>query len=489
MRGLGFALPVTQISKIVALVAFLMAASCTDGFPVQEPPLDVLVFPVGLTVRQVAPTSAAPAGSSQLVIVNSNFDLRFSEQSGGTVLVVDPDLSQDSSLGGELAVVGAARMGSFGGEVALADAACQPGWPDCPSQCAPLAVDPFVGAGGAKLLVASRSGQTVYRMQMAGDGSLQCGAGCPFVLPVQRLDPYGISIACSETGGAPSAFAFVSHLLSANNLGWISRVNLFVDDDVLGLLLGQDSTYTSIYDKGRELVFVSTSVGLVNATFRWFNPLVTPTNLNGFAVPDFSAPAFSSFIPGATARDMALSSDGRFLYVNVQIYDLTIALQTGAIFTQGGALAIFDLAPTALAQPRMELLGVVRTCTGAGQIRRLPARPGKADLFAITCDLEGALAIFDSDAHTVVRYIGLDPVSGLPVLGRMPFGLAVEPIDPARAIVPVPGAGYEASPCVPGRACDRIYVGSFLDNWVNVLEMDPDQPNQIALVKRIGRGP
>ena len=489
MRGLGFALPVTRIPKIVALVALLMAAGCKDSFPVQEPPLDVLAYPVGLAVRQVAPTAAAPAGSSQLVIVNSNFDLRFNPPSGGTVLVVDPDLSQDSSLGGDLAVVGSARIGSFGGEVALAVAACQPGWPDCPSQCAPLATDPFVGGGGAKLLVASRSGQTIYRIQMASDGSLQCGAGCPFALPVQRLDPYGISIACSEAGGAPSAFAFVSHLLSANNLGWLTRVNLLVDDDVLGLLIGQDSTYTSIHDKARDLVFVTTSVGLVNATFRWFNPLVAPTDVDGVAVPNFSAPRFSSFLPGATARDMALSSDGRLLYVNVQIFDLTIALQTGAIFTQGGALAIFDLAPTALAQPRMALLGVTRTCLGAGQIRRLPSRAGKADLFAITCDLEGALAIYDSAAHTVVRYVGLDPATGLPVLGRRPFGLAVEPIDPARAIVPVPGEGYEPSPCVPGRACNRIYVGSFFDNWVNILEMDPDLPSQVALVKRIGRGP
>jgi hypothetical protein len=70
---------VTKISKIVALVAFLMAASCTDSYPGQVPPLDVLTFPVGLAVRQVAPTAAAPAGSSQLVIVNSNFDLRFNE--------------------------------------------------------------------------------------------------------------------------------------------------------------------------------------------------------------------------------------------------------------------------------------------------------------------------------------------------------------------------------------------------------------------------
>jgi hypothetical protein len=32
-------------------------------------------------------------------------------------------------------------------------------------------------------------------------------------------------------------------------------------------------------------------------------------------------------------------------------------------------------------------------------------------------------------------------------------------------------------------------VGSFLDNWVNILELDPDQPTGVALVKRIGGGP
>ena len=479
----------TQISKIAALFAVLMGTGCQDGFAVQDPPLDILTFPAGLAVRQVAPTSAAPAGSTQLVIVNSNFDLRFNERTGGAVLVVDPDLSQDTSLGGVLTVLGSARIGSFGGEVALADAACQPGWPDCPSQCAPLATDPFVAAGGARLIVASRSNQTIYRMQMASNGALDCGADCPYILPVQRLDPYGVSTACSERGGRPSAYAFVSHLRSSNNLGWLSRVNLLASDDVLGLVLGPSSTYTSVYDKRNDLVFVSTSVGLVNAEFRWFNPLVTLSSVDGFAVPDYSGPAFSDLLPGATARDMALSSDGRFLYVTVQLYDLSLALQTGSFFTQGGALAIFDLSPTAYAEPRMALLGLARTCLGAGQIRRLPSRPGKADLFAITCDVEGALAIFDSDAQTVVRYVGLNPDTGIPVLGRQPFGLAVEPIDPARATVPAPGSGYEPSPCGPGRDCARIYVGAFIDNWVNILELDPSQPNRVALVKRIGRGP
>jgi hypothetical protein len=40
-----------------------------------------------------------------------------------------------------------------------------------------------------------------------------------------------------------------------------------------------------------------------------------------------------------------------------------------------------------------------------------------------------------------------------------------------------------------GRDCQRIYVASFLENWVNILELDPDRPTEVALVKRIGRGP
>jgi hypothetical protein len=89
----------------------------------------------------------------------------------------------------------------------------------------------------------------------------------------------------------------------------------------------------------------------------------------------------------------------------------------------------------------------------------------------------------------VVKYVGLDTDTGLPALGRMPFGLAVEPIDPRRATVPVQSPLYEDSPCGAGPSCQRIYVGSFLNHWINVLELDPDKPNEVALVKRIGRGP
>jgi len=101
-------------------VACLSAVACRDNFPTVVPALDSFYYPVGLAVRQLPPTPSRPAGSSQLVVLSSNFDLRFDEREGGTVLVVDPDASSDTLSGGNLVVYpgGGFRMGSFGGEVA-----------------------------------------------------------------------------------------------------------------------------------------------------------------------------------------------------------------------------------------------------------------------------------------------------------------------------------------------------------------------------------
>ena len=483
----------TRIPKIFALLAFLMAAGCRDSYPSVVPPLDVLYYPIGLAVRQMPPDPAVAAkqyGWTQLVVVNSNFDLRYDESTGGSLLVVDPDQSQDSQDGGQLAVLGATRIASFGGEIALVDGGCLPGWPDCPSACSTIANDPEIRAGGATLVFASRSSQLIYRLSMAQDGSLACNGTCSYLLPISVLDPYGVSTVCSNRSGIPVAHAYVSHLLSANNLGYLSRLSL-VDDGtgIQPFVLGADSTYTSIFNPVDDRLFVSSSVS-INPQFRWFNPLVTPSEVEGFLVPDYAGTAFSTFLAGAVARDMALSRDGRSLYVSVLLYDLTLAIQTGILYTQGGAVAVFDLTDTAFGEPRMSLKGVVRTCLGAGQIRRLPAPVGVPDLFAVTCDVEGALAIYNSQSQTVVKYVGHDPSTGVPLLGRSPFGIAVEPINPARATVqPIGTTDYPPSPCIGKAACTRIYVGSFLENRINVLELDPTQPSQTELVKSIGRGP
>jgi hypothetical protein len=212
-------------------------------------------------------------------------------------------------------------------------------------------------------------------------------------------------------------------------------------------------------------------------------------------VPEYRAAGMSRFVQNALSRDLAVSNDGRFLYMQVEFYNVDIAVNTGSIISQGGAMAVLDLAPTAFNEPRLALVGLVPTCLGGGQVRVLPQRrnpdgtQAKRDIVAVTCDYQGALLLYDDEKQAVVRYVGLDASTGRPVLGRQPFGLAVEPIDPARRTTPVDWPDYSPSPCGTGRPCNRIYVGSFLDYWVNILELDPDEPQNAALVKRIGRGP
>jgi hypothetical protein len=491
MRGLGFALPVTRIPKIVALLAFLMAAGCRDSYPVVLPPDDIFYYPVGLAVRQMPPTLATPAGSSQLVVVSSNFDLRYQESDGGTVLVVDPDASQDSILGGDLAVYpnGFQRIGSFGGQVAVVEQACPPGWPQCPTACSQLSADPAVAAGGAQVLLGSRAIQTLYRMEMAADGSLTCGTGCASVQGVQLLDPYGVATVCNSNGGTDRADGYFTYLRGPSSQGWLTRMDL-TTGSVNVLALGISPTYGAAYASLGDWLFISGGASGGLAPLRWINPSVENATSGGYDFPVFNTFVTSGVVLGSSARAVAISNDGLLLFLAVDLYDADLLANTGAYLLEGGALVVFSIARDAYQQPSMALQQVVPTCLGTGDLKVLPPRPGRGDLVALTCDQEGSLVIYDAELGFVTSYIGLDPDTGLPILGRLPFGIAAEPIDPARAItVPASPTAYDPSPCVLGGSCDRLYVGSFLDNWVNILEMDPDRPESIALVKRIGRGP
>jgi len=490
MRGLGFALPVTRIPKIVALLAFLSAAGCRDSYPVGLPPENVFYYPVGVAVRQLPPTTATPAGSSQLVVVSSNFDLRYQESDGGTVLVVDPDASQDTDLGGDLAVYpgGFQRVGSFGGEVAVVEAQCPAGWPGCPTACPQLSADPSVAAGGAKVLLASRAIQTLYRMDMTAAGSLSCGAGCASVQEVQLLDPYGVATVCNSRGGSDRADAYFTYLRGPTNQGWLSRMGM-ATGDVTTLALGLSPTYGAAYDAIGDTLFVSGGVSGGLAPLRWINPSVTNENFNGIDFPVFHTFATTTVVLGSSARSVAISNDGHHLYLAVDLYDADLLRNAGVLVLEGGALVIFSIAPDDFQQPAMHVEQFVPTCLGTGQLRVLPPRPVKGDLVALTCDQEGSLLIFDAELGFVTSYTGLDKDTGLPILGQRPFGIAAEPIDPGRAITSPASARYDPSPCVTGKTCNRLYVGSFLNDWINILELDPDRPQTVALVKRIGRGP
>jgi hypothetical protein len=492
---------VTRIPNIVALLGVLAVIGCTDSYPVPLPPDNVFYYPIGLAVRQMPPDPATAGhehGSTQLVVVSSNFDLRYGQEGGGTVLVVDPDLSPDTSTGGYPAVYpgGFARVGSFGGEVAVVDAACQPGWPTCPSACPQLVADPAVAAGGAKVLLGARAIQTLYRMDMDPAGALTCGAGCITGVPIQLLDPYGVTPVCNASGGTDRAEAYFTYLRAPTNQGWLTRMDLVAGtSDVL--TLGLPPTYGTTYDAQHDWLFVSGGLVLGLAPLRWINPSVENLSYQGIEYPVFYTYRPTGVVLGASVRAVAVSNPfpepnplgDRHLFVAVDLYDADLLANTGAYVLEGGAMVVFSIARGPDQQPRMDVQRIVPTCLGSGQLKVLPPRTGRRDLVALTCDSDGSLLLYDDELGFVTSYKGLDPDTGLPVLGRMPFGIATEPIDPARAIVNPSSSTYDSSPCGPGRSCDRLYVGSFYDNWVNVLELDPDRPETVSLVKRIGRGP
>ena len=60
---------------------------------------------------------------------------------------------------------------------------------------------------------------------------------------------------------------------------------------------------------------------------------------------------------------------------------------------------------------------------GANEVEVLPVRAGKGDLVAVTASDDGLLWIYDDDQEALVRVIGRDPATGIPLLGRQPFGL------------------------------------------------------------------
>jgi len=474
---------VARFVKRVAVVACLAAAGCTDSYAIPQTPTTQFYLPSGIAVH------ALPAGGSALIVVSTNFDLRYDPQGGGTVISVDPDTAPDTLSDLPFTPLGYVRIGSFGGEITVVEAACPPGWPTCRSGCPPIA--PVLASQGvdALALTTSRYDQTLYTIGVTTAGALTCDAGCVTVLPPQYLDPYGVGLVCSTRSGLSLANAYVTQLRAANNQGLLTRVDLAsgLFDTVA---LAAPNTYTTAFDPSTGLLFLSTQIGLTEP-LRWFNPLALPSvSVGAVTAPAVNQINLAAYLRATLTQDMAVSNDGRRLYVMLEQVDGDY-LPQGVVIPKGGALAVFDLTPNSYNQPTMTLERLVNTCQGGGQIRVLPPRPGQRDLVALTCDTQALLMLYDDQPGTIVGLVWLDPETGQPLLGRQPFGLAVEPIDPSRAITQpyTPPGGpspYTPSPCTPGNSCVRLYVASFAQSWVNVVELDPADPPGMQLVKRIG---
>jgi hypothetical protein len=430
--------PMHALLRTLGVVAAAIALGCSPDPQSDPAPLDRFTYPVGLAVR-----------GQELLVVSSNFDLRYATADGGSLMRValtDPPALQP----------GGVRIGSFGGELALVD----------PAAC------PQVGA--AQAIVASRLETKLYRVPL-GTGDLACGAGCTldFSSDPRLGDPYGIGITCPQGGPAR---AWVSFLRTPLREGWIEAIDLADPSSRMVISMGAGNVRSFAYDAETARLFMTGIDTGLSAPLRWIElgGGCDPTKLEIEGGCIFKAFDLWPSLRGAELSGIALSNPQpglpRRIYLTARVFDPDLAATLGIRpgFDVGGALIVVEVSEGATGDLQPRVVRIVRNLgIGAAEVRVLPPRPPVAcaasasgcpqrDLLAMTFTEDQVLYVYDDDAGAIRDVFGRDPATGTPGTGRSPFALAVQDL---RA---TPGAG-------DGTA--RVYVGSFTDFFVTAIDV------------------
>lgn len=420
----------TKLPKFLALAVLL--AGCGDYARTGNSPADVFYFPTGIAVGHV-PTGCqgGTAGCrTRLYVASSNFDLRYDLKTGGALTAVDPDTS--------LRVGDPVRMGSFAGDVALVDSSTCGGW-----------------SGDPLVLVTSRSGGALYGMTVGADGSPSCGAGCEQKLDPRLADPFSLTVGCR----GPAEFtAWVGFLGSFQGIGYVQPVALpTLQSRAIQTALGPPAQAMA-YDPNSGRVYTATVYA--GPTARLYYADIGNASAGG-----------SVLLPVAgEAKGIAISADGTRAYVALRLFNARGATTSGRPGDVGGALAVIDLTEEASGGPRGSLLRLVPLGLGPSHVRAVDRRGmGLRDLVAVTCTDDASFHLYDDEVGSVMRVIGADP-AGAPLLGRRPFGLAVEsPFTTSTSTTAV-----------------RFFVSSFDDGTVStVLVDDPTRPGNATLLSTV----
>jgi hypothetical protein len=452
--------------------------ACHEPAAVREPPMDRFLHPNAL---------AATADGKALLVVSSNFDVQYSVEIGGTVLSVDPRLAPDGSAGqpdGALVTLPSAdagvRFGSFSGQLAVAEAAtCQ-------------------GFTGQRLaLVPSRFDDTLNVLPLGDDdGSLVAcaGAACQVGFDRQLHDPWSATLACRSDGTRRSLFvgfqSVADRLGYPPGIGWLEEFDV---DELAGgvpLATGRalqvsaspiaDATYDPVADRivavGRPTVLTAplTVIDLPPCRVDASPQLGVPPD-GSCPVPVFHATDLNKQLPGTDLQAVALSNPQaglpRRAYLSARLYDANIAALLGARPPNqdiAGALLVVDLEDNAQGAPAMTILRVVPLGLGASQVRVLPVRAThldgspRRDLVVVTSSTEGVVTVYDDDEEVVARAIHLEPETGAPQAGRLPYALALGPVTAGVA---------------------RVYVAAFDQSVVSLLDVPLLSPGQAEFLR------
>jgi len=424
--------------RSIAWCAVALAVACGETAKTQSGPLDRIYRPTGLAVE-----------SGRLLVASSNGDLLYDDDTGGSLIALDPSVDP-----AHIPTGGAVNLRSFAGDLVIARNVVQdPAAPE-PDACGTALATTLA-------ITATRGSNTLNTLSVAADGRLSCER-CGTPLSGTFGDPFAVAVAC----GPGRASAFVGYLHAPDAGAWLTEYDL-VTGALRTVRAGIGPVRAFAYDAARDrLYFVGLATG-VPTPLRWIElggcTLGLAAGSGGCSVGSAS---LSPLPPGIELRSIALAHPlagaPQRAYLTGRLYDVASAATAGGRTTEfGGLLIVVDFVENARggvdAQVvrRMPLEGDLGH--GLQDVRVLPARPGKRDVVATVAIDDGVLWIYDDETLSLAAF-GRGGTTGAPTLGHQPFGLAVDPVAVGTAA--------------------RLYVGSYGENYVTPIEVPLDAPDR-----------
>lgn len=245
---------------------------------------------------------------------------------------------------------------------------------------------------------------------------------------------------CIGTDSLPFADVWVAYAPRADYLSLIGTTN-----PLIGQLARMDSDDFAL--KGDTLVPIG--IGGANSVAA-FGPWVYVSGRILSPAPNLLrvvnrdrvvlSSSLESFFRVSDSRSLALSSDGRRLFIVGRVPDTLLIVN---IDTSSGVPALTFLRGVALPDAPNDV--------------KVIARPGQGDLVAVSCTAAGSVVFYDDDVGDLVSYVG--------GIGTQPFGIGVD---------------------VRGTAA-RLFVTLHGDGRIAVIDVpDLNRPQAARLVAHIG---
>jgi len=455
--------------KQFGFLALLLTTACGPGIAPRPPLANAFYFPSGIWFQ-----AFSPGKEGYLYVASANYDKRYDS---GAVSVVKlssvPGLPavgtgglvpvELTNLGSDVAQV---MIQSFAGEMAAyltpSDGQGNPcfGTSDNPSPDCRIRLFVPTRAEGDLLEIVDARGSTLTCLH----GGTNCvdptlsltalesvGDGKP-----RASEPIGVAVSSAD------ADVLVTHLKAADSppktnmnletyVVELSAINPVIGPSnflSLGLLPNAGPSTSSVAIGSRYAYlsarFISAAGTLIYVIDRQ-SKVTDPTTMRS-TVSLYNAGLETSFLT-LESRGVALGRNETRLYVAGRSPD---------------SLVVANILPPIGSVPNLRVARAVAVPDGPNQVKVIP-RPPRGDLVVVTSSTAGVVSIYDDDVGRLVSQI-----SGV---GSQPFGIAVQPADPAS---PFPNVA-------------RVFVSDFGDGRVAVIDVDVVQPEKSRLVAHLGK--